>query len=43
MDICMGGNEGPMRRAQKGVTVWEGRVETSDDGMMWWEDNASIC
>ncbi|KAJ8444475.1 hypothetical protein Cgig2_024039 [Carnegiea gigantea] len=37
-----GGNEGPMRRAQKGVIVCEGRVETSDDRMVWWEDELHI-
>ena len=43
MDICMEGNEGPMRRAQKAIAVCEGRVETSDDGMVWWEDELHLC
>jgi len=32
-----------MRRAQKGVSICEGRVETSDDGMVWWQDELHMC
>ena len=33
--ICMlGGNNGPKRRAQKGVTAYKGRMHTYDDDMV---------